>query len=116
MGITHEELGKKIGKSRVYVTNILGLLNLPATVIHNVNNGLITMGHARALSKVKDHNLCLVLHDKILAENLTVRDIERIIRNINLFTRNHQDQNEHSKDSVKRFFHDVKCLIICSYG
>jgi len=83
LGITHEELGRKIGKSRVYVTNIIGLLNLPATVIQNVNNGLITMGHARALSKVKDHTLCLTLHDQILKEDLTVRDIERIIRNIN---------------------------------
>lgn len=83
LGITHEELGKKIGKSRVYVTNIIGLLNLPTTVIQSVNQGSITMGHARALSKIKDHSLCLQLHDRIITEKLTVRDIERIIRNIN---------------------------------
>lgn len=83
LNITHEELGKKIGKSRVYVTNIIGLLNLPTTVIQSVNQGSITMGHARALSKIKDHNLCLQLHDRIISEQLTVRDIERIIRNIN---------------------------------
>lgn len=82
LGITHEELGKKIGKSRVYVTNIIGLLNLPASVIQSVNHGHITMGHARALSKVKDHKLCLELHDRVIEEKLTVRDIERMIRNI----------------------------------
>jgi len=41
------------------------------------------MGHARALSKLKDQELCLELADRIQKENLTVRDIEGIIRNIN---------------------------------
>ncbi len=86
LGITHAELAKKIGKSRVYVTNIIGLLNLPATVIQSVNQGTVSMGHARALSKIRDHQLCLTLHDRIIAEDLTVRDIERIIRNINTKT------------------------------
>lgn len=83
MKLTHEELGRKIGKSRVYVTNIIGLLNLPTLVINDVNIGKISMGHARALSKLKDITVCLELHDRILKENLTVRDIEGIIRNLN---------------------------------
>ena len=74
---------KKIGKSRVYITNILGLLNLPKTVIDDVNLGKITMGHARALSKLKDVELCIRLRDRILKEKLTVRDIESIIRDLN---------------------------------
>ncbi len=77
---THEELGRKIGKSRVYVTNIIGLLNLPASVINDVNLGTVSMGHARALSKLKDQNLVIMLRDRIINENLTVRDIEGIIR------------------------------------
>lgn len=81
--LTHEELGKKIGKSRVYITNILGLLNLPKTVLDDVNLSKITMGHARALSKLKDIELCIRLRDRILKEKLTVRDIENIIRNLN---------------------------------
>lgn len=80
--LTHEDLGKKIGKSRAYVTNILGLLNLPTAVINYVNNGTISMGHARALSKLKDNKLCLKLSDRIIKENLTVRDIEGIIRGL----------------------------------
>lgn len=83
MKITHEELGKKIGKSRAYVTNIMGLLNLPAAVIDDVNKGRISMGHARALSKLKDNHLCIKLSDRIIAEDLTVRDIEGIIKNMN---------------------------------
>ncbi len=81
--LTHEELGRKIGKSRVYVTNILGLLNLPKTVIDDINLGKISMGHARALSKLKDTELCIRLRNQIVKEKLTVRDIESIIRNIN---------------------------------
>jgi ParB family chromosome partitioning protein len=41
------------------------------------------MGHARALSKLKDIELCIRLRDKILKEKLTVRDIENVIRNLN---------------------------------
>lgn len=82
LNLTHEELGKKIGKSRVYVTNIIGLLNLPASVISDINTGALTMGHARALSKLKDHDLVLSLRDRIIQENLTVREIEGIIRNL----------------------------------
>ncbi len=80
--LTHEELGKKIGKSRTYITNIIGLLNLPTIIIQDVNLGNISMGHARALSKLKDHELCLKLHQRVIDEDLTVRDIEGIIRNL----------------------------------
>jgi ParB family chromosome partitioning protein len=81
LGITHEQLASKIGKSRVYVTNMLGLLHLPVTVIESVNHGLVTMGHARALSKIKDHQAVLELHERVIVEQLTVRELESIIRN-----------------------------------
>lgn len=81
--ITHKELANKIGKSRVYVTNILGLLNLPTVVMDAVNNEQLSMGHARALSKINNINYCLELFEKVIKENLTVRDLERIIRENN---------------------------------
>lgn len=92
--LTHEELGKKIGKSRAYVTNIIGLLNLPTVVIQDVNNGKISMGHARALSKLKDQELCVKLHKRIVKEDLTVRDIEGIIRNLNKDNKKYIISNE----------------------
>lgn len=78
--LTHEELGTKIGKSRSYVTNVIGLLNLPASVIDLVNGGKISMGHARSLSKLKDQNEIVLLVERIILENLTVRELENIIR------------------------------------
>lgn len=79
--LTHEELGNKIGKSRVYVTNMLGLLSLPRTVMESVNHGILSMGHARALSKLKSKDQILKLHDRIVTEHLSVRELESIIRN-----------------------------------
>ena len=100
--LTHEELGKKIGKSRVYVTNIIGLLTLPTLIIQDVNLGNITMGHARALSKLKDQKLCLELHRRIMNENLTVRDIEGIIRNLHKNNSKFLISNEILVESKKR--------------
>ncbi len=77
--LTHEELGRKIGKSRVYVTNMVGLLHLPASVMADVNSGKLSMGHARALSKIRNTTLLAELHKRTIDENLTVRDLEKII-------------------------------------
>ena len=104
---THEELGKKIGKSRVYVTNIIGLLNLPASVINDVNLGTITMGHARALSKLKDANLCIKLRDRIITENLTVRDIEGIIRNLSKEKEHPIVSNDDLQRAEKKLFNKI---------
>ena len=75
-GITHEELGQKIGKSRSYVTNAIGLLKLPSQIIDDVNQGLLTAGHARILSKLKDTTIILELRNKVIEDNLTVRDLD----------------------------------------
>jgi len=104
---THEELGRKIGKSRVYVTNIIGLLNLPASVINDVNLGNITMGHARSLSKLKDHNLVIALRDRIIKEKLTVRDIERIIRNLSKQKEYVIVSNDDLQKAEKKLFNKV---------
>lgn len=81
--LTHEQLGKKIGKSRSYVTNSIGLLNLPSAIINDVNTGKLSMGHARVLSKIKNQELCFDLYNRIIKEDLTVRELELIVREIN---------------------------------
>ena len=54
--ITQEELAHKFSKSRSYITNMLGLLNLPESTIKLVEKKELSMGHARALSKLEDEN------------------------------------------------------------
>ena len=76
LGITQEELAKKVGKSRSHVTNIIGLLRLPQEVQQLVADSKITMGHARALSKLESEEEMKTLANKIIDEHLPVRQTE----------------------------------------
>lgn len=76
--MTHENLSTKVGKSRSYITNVIGLLRLPSEVQELVSKGKISMGHARALSKLESDEEIIKLAHKIDEENITVRDVEDI--------------------------------------
>ena len=54
LGLTQEELAKRLGKSRSHITNMLGLLNLPDEVQKSLGNKEISMGHARIISKLEN--------------------------------------------------------------
>ncbi len=82
--ITQEELAHKFSKSRSYITNMLGLLSLPDMVIKLVESKEITMGHARALSKLEDSHKIEELALKVVRDGLSVRDIEKMIQTLNL--------------------------------
>lgn len=82
--ITHDELAKRVGKSRSYITNILGLLNLPYDIQDLILTNKISMGHARVLSKIDDKNKIEELADKIVDENLSVRELENLVNNDNI--------------------------------
>ncbi len=77
--MTQEEFSKKFGKSRSYITNLLGLLNLPKSVQELVKNGKLSMSHARCLSKIDDEQKVINLANKIIKENLNVRDVEKLL-------------------------------------
>lgn len=77
-GMTQEQIATKFGKSRSYITNLLGLLNLPTKVQDSVAHGEISMSHARTLSKISDQDEIEKLANQIINEKLNVRDIEKI--------------------------------------
>ncbi|HOZ88692.1 MAG TPA: ParB/RepB/Spo0J family partition protein [Bacilli bacterium] len=77
-GITQEELAKKFGKSRSHITNLLGLLRLSEGTKKLIADNKISMGHARVLSKIANPDYADTLAQRIIAENLSVRDIEKI--------------------------------------
>lgn len=79
LNITQEELGKRLGKSRSHVTNILGLLRLPLEVQDMVLQKEISMGHARVLSKLDDNEKIINLAKDIIDNNLSVRALEKIV-------------------------------------
>jgi len=78
--LTQEEFAKKFGKSRSYITNLLGILRLPSVVQDKVKNGVLSMSHARSLSKLDDENKIIDLANRIEKEGLNVRDIEKLLR------------------------------------
>ena len=84
LGITQEELSKKVGKSRSHITNILGLLRLPNEVQDMVANNDISMGHARALSKLSDDNQIMEMAKQIVDQKLPVRDVEALTSGTNV--------------------------------
>lgn len=78
LNITQDEVALRVGKSRSYITNMLGLLRLPKEVQKLVASEQLTMGHARVLSKLEDEEKIISLAHRIVEEKLPVRDIEQI--------------------------------------
>jgi ParB family transcriptional regulator, chromosome partitioning protein len=78
---THEQVSKRVGKSRAAVTNTLRLLQLPAGVQRALADATISAGHARALLGTPDRALQEALVARVIAEGLTVRVVEDEIRN-----------------------------------
>jgi len=76
---THEELARKVGRSRPHISNTIRLLGLPAGVQKRVAAGVLSAGHARALLAVEDLPAQEQLAHRIVAEGLSVRAVEEIV-------------------------------------
>jgi ParB family chromosome partitioning protein len=75
--LTQEELSDKVGKKRATVSNYIRLLRLPAKVQLALKDDQITMGHARAIINIEDHDIQLKLMQRIISKGLSVRQIEK---------------------------------------
>jgi ParB family transcriptional regulator, chromosome partitioning protein len=78
--LTQEQVADRIGKERSTITNFLRLLKLPEEIQTAVRKGDLSGGHARALIAIEDRKTQLALMRKIIKRGLSVRDIERIVR------------------------------------
>ena len=78
--LRQEDLGERVGKNRSTVTNYLRLLKLPPDIQIGLRDGVIGMGHARALISVEDPQQQLNLYRRIVAEDLSVRRVEELVR------------------------------------
>ena len=81
LGISQEELARRVGKSRSHITNMLGLLKLPQSAKKEILEGNISMGHARVLSKLEDTDTILNLVSRIKNDGISVRELENIVSN-----------------------------------
>lgn len=78
--LTQEELSKKLAKSRTSITNHIRLLKLPPKIQLAVRENELSMGHARALVSAGDEEKQLAIYERILNEQLSVRDVEALIK------------------------------------
>ncbi|MCD7938540.1 MAG: ParB/RepB/Spo0J family partition protein [Tannerellaceae bacterium] len=79
-GLTQERLSERVGKKRATIANYLRLLKLPADIQMGLKDKKIDMGHARALIPVEDPEVQLAFYEQILAEGLSVRSVEEMVR------------------------------------
>ena len=81
--LTQDEIAKKVGRSRPAIANTLRLLNLPEAIQKDLAKGTLTMGHARSLLGLKTAEEQIRIWQKIQAEQLSVRQTEELVRQLN---------------------------------
>ncbi|MGG4489325.1 ParB/RepB/Spo0J family partition protein [Metabacillus idriensis] len=81
--ITQEELARRLGKSRPHIANHLRLLSLPEDIQTLISEGKISMGHGRTLLGLKKKDKLKPLADKIMKEQLNVRQVELFVQQLN---------------------------------
>ncbi len=81
-GYTHAQIAEAIGKDRTSVTSLLRILQLPQTVLDFIERGQLSAGHARALVSVDDTRQAFALANEAVAHELSVRELERRVREI----------------------------------
>ncbi|MCP1146618.1 ParB/RepB/Spo0J family partition protein [Lysinibacillus endophyticus] len=96
LNFTQEELAKRLGKSRPYITNHMRLLQLPDEVRELVNNGKLTMGHGRTLLGLKNKRRIPEVAEKVVKHELNVRQLEALIKQLN------EDVSRETEKPVKK--------------
>lgn len=104
--LKQEEIAARVGKSRVTITNSMRLLKLDERVQEMLIQNQITGGHARALLTVEEGELQYKLAGKIIAENLSVREIEKIVKSLSK-KKNPKEKNVED-ESLALIFRDLE--------
>ena len=78
--LTQEQMSDRIGKNRSTIANYLRLLKLDPIIQTGMRDGFLSMGHGRALINVEDTEIQLKIYEKIIADALSVRDTEQLVR------------------------------------
>lgn len=108
-GCTQDELAERIGRSRPVISNTLRLLRLPVEVQQRVAAGVLSAGHARAILSMGEPAAMQQLADKIVNENLSVRDAEQAAArgSMRASTRPGKPKSEFENDSVTGYLNEV---------
>ena len=83
INLTQEQLSERVGKNRSTIANYLRLLKLDPIIQTGMRDGFLSMGHGRALINVEDPQVQLEIYEKILTSALSVRETEKLVRDLN---------------------------------
>ena len=101
--LTQEKLSTIVGKSRPAITNSLRLLNLPSGISEMVTNDELSAGHARALLSLPDQDLQLKAAKTIVERDYSVRETEKLVKNLLKPKKEKKDPDEQYLNSVRDF-------------
>ena len=99
LNISHDEMSKRVGKDRSTITNYIRLLKLDPIIQSGIRDKFISMGHGRTLINVESHDKQLLIYEKILRNNLSVRQTEQIVKNLN------SDKSKNKVQSIDEIIH-----------
>ncbi|AVM26070.1 ParB/RepB/Spo0J family partition protein [Bacillus pumilus] len=100
LSVTQEELAKRLGKSRPHIANHLRLLTLPDEVQKLIADGALSMGHGRTLLSLKNKKKLAPLVKKIVDEGLNVRQVEKLVQQLNENVPRETKKQEAPKDRI----------------
>lgn len=80
--LSNDEMSKKLGKDRSTITNYIRLLKLDPIIQSGIRDKFISMGHGRAIINLESHEKQLFIYEQILKNNLSVRQTEKRVRNL----------------------------------
>ncbi|WP_277584093.1 ParB/RepB/Spo0J family partition protein [Psychrobacillus antarcticus] len=83
LNLTQEQLAFRLGKSRPHIANHIRLLSLPQVVIEAISDGILSMGHGKALLGLKNKKSIPIIMEKSMKENLNVRQLEALVQRLN---------------------------------
>ncbi|MDA9906913.1 ParB/RepB/Spo0J family partition protein [Flavobacteriaceae bacterium] len=86
--ITQEVLSDRVGKSRSTIANYLRLLKLDPIIQTGMRDRFISMGHGRAIINIENSREQLRIYEKVISENLSVRETEALVRNVKIEPKN----------------------------
>jgi ParB family chromosome partitioning protein len=107
-GLTQEELAQKVGKSRSAIANTVRLLDLPKDVLELVAAKELSQGHARTLLGLKDRENMIILANKTIVEDLSVRALEELVKRTN---KPKKVEDEDVVVPVVDYFHELEIKV-----
>ena len=96
LNFTQDALAKRLGKSRPHIANHIRLLQLPEDVRKLMNEGVLSMGHGRALLGLKNKGRIAEIAQKVIAQSLNVRQLESLVHQLN------EGVSHETKEKVKK--------------